>query len=64
MGTNRRRLFTLAKKPRYYAVAQGCRTGTFNKWDGGARIVIDGFPDADHRSFRTLELAPSSTLSA
>lgn len=47
----------MAKKPRFYAVVHGRQTGIFNNWDGGARLAIDHFPGADHRAFRSLELA-------
>lgn len=47
----------MAKKPRFYAVVHGRKTGIFNKWEGGARLAIDHFPGADHRAFRSLELA-------
>ncbi len=44
-------------KSRFYAVVKGRKTGIFNCWDGGAREQVDGFKDAMHRSFATLELA-------
>ena len=47
----------MAKKPRFYAVIHGRQTGIFNKWDDGARLAIDHYPGADHRAFRSLELA-------
>lgn len=47
----------MAKKPRFYAVVHGHKTGIFNKWDGGARMAIDHFPEAHHRAFSSLELA-------
>lgn len=47
----------MAKKSRFYAVIHGRQTGIFDKWDGGAQVSIDRFPEAEHRSFRSLELA-------
>ncbi|HEX4547990.1 viroplasmin family protein [Pseudomonas sp.] len=47
----------MAKKSRFYVVIHGRQTGIFDQWDRGARASIDRFPDAEHRSFRSLELA-------
>ncbi|TWC18942.1 MULTISPECIES: viroplasmin family protein [unclassified Pseudomonas] len=47
----------MAKKIRFYAVIHGRHTGIFDRWDGGARASVDHFPEAEHRSFRSLELA-------
>lgn len=47
----------MAKKPKFYAVVHGRKLGIFNRWEGGARLSIDRFPEAKHQSFATLELA-------
>lgn len=47
----------MAKRPKFYAVVHGRKLGIFDKWEDGARLSIERFPEAKHQSFVTLELA-------
>lgn len=47
----------MAKRQKFYAVVRGRKLGIFDKWEGGARLSIERFPEAKHQSFVTLELA-------
>jgi len=47
----------MAKRRKFYAVVHGRSLGIFDKWEGGARLSIERFPEAKHQSFVTLELA-------
>lgn len=47
----------MVKKVKYYVVLRGRQTGIFNRWANGAQEQVAGFPNAEHRSFATLELA-------
>ena len=46
----------MARKPKYYVVWKGRRTGVFTDWDDCAEQV-HGFPGARFRSFDSLEEA-------
>lgn len=47
----------MAKRRKFYAVVRGRTTGIFDKWESGARLSVERFPEAKHQSFTTLELA-------
>lgn len=47
----------MAKRQKFYAVVHGRKLGIFDKWEDGARLSIERFPEARHQSFVTLALA-------
>lgn len=44
-------------KQRFYVIIKGRSIGIFDRWDGGARPKVDGYPNALYKSFSTVELA-------